>query len=144
MYRNTQSGALQDIDKKNKFLLRKYKSTGGDGIPIGAFNVPRGSVVVTAGGRILVEGIDYSVNYQLGSTNFRPCITGFKYTINVSLENNSIFGQQTRRFMGVNVEHKISDNFLVGATFLKCLRDRLLRNQVLVRSQLTILFWIQH
>jgi cell surface protein SprA len=26
----------------------------------------RGSVVVTAGGRILVEGIDYSVNYQLG------------------------------------------------------------------------------
>jgi cell surface protein SprA len=27
--------------------------------------------------------------------------------------------------MGVNVEHKISDNFLVGATFLKCLRDRL-------------------
>jgi cell surface protein SprA len=32
------------------------------------------------------------------------------------LENNSIFGQQTRRFMGVNVEHKISDNFLVGAT----------------------------
>jgi cell surface protein SprA len=54
MYRNTQSGALQDIDK-NKFLLGKYKSTGGDGIPIGAFNVPRGSVVVTAGGRILVE-----------------------------------------------------------------------------------------
>jgi cell surface protein SprA len=47
MYRNTQSGALQDIDK-NKFLLGKYKSTGGDGIPIGAFNVPRGSVVVTA------------------------------------------------------------------------------------------------
>jgi cell surface protein SprA len=43
-------------------------------------------------------------------------------TINVSLENNSIFGQQTRRFMGVNVEHKISDNFLVGATFLKCLK----------------------
>jgi cell surface protein SprA len=24
--------------------------------------------------------------------------------------------------MGVNVEHKISDNFLVGATFKKCLR----------------------
>ncbi len=66
MYSNTQSGALQDSDK-NKFLLRgKSKSSGGDGIPIGAFNVPRGSVVVTAGGRVLVEGIDYSVNYQLG------------------------------------------------------------------------------
>jgi cell surface protein SprA len=32
--------------------------------------VPRGSVVVTAGGRILVEGIDYSVNYQLGEYKF--------------------------------------------------------------------------
>ncbi|MBC7748701.1 MAG: cell surface protein SprA, partial [Methylotenera sp.] len=45
MYRNTQAGALQDSEK-NKFLLRgKYKSSGGDGIPIGAFNVPQGSVV---------------------------------------------------------------------------------------------------
>jgi cell surface protein SprA len=120
MYRNTQSGALQDSDK-NKFLLRgKYKSTGGDGIPIGAFNVPRGSVVVTAGGRILVEGIDYSVNYQLGRVQILdPSLQASNTPINVSLENNSIFGQQTRRFVGVNVEHKISDNFLVGATFLK-------------------------
>jgi cell surface protein SprA len=48
--------------------------------PIGAFNVPRGSVVVTAGGRILVEGIDYSVNYQLGRVQILDPITGFKYT----------------------------------------------------------------
>jgi len=120
MYRNTQSGALQDSDK-NKFLLRgKYKSSGGEGIPIGAFNVPQGSVVVTAGGRILVEGIDYSVNYQLGRVQILdPSLQASNTPISVSLENNSIFGQQTRRFMGVNVEHKISDNFLVGGTFLK-------------------------
>ena len=120
MYRNTQSGALQESDK-NKFLLRgKYKSTGGDGIPIGAFNVPRGSVVVTAGGRVLVEGIDYSVNYQLGRVQILdPSLQASNTPINVSLENNSIFGQQTRRFMGLNVEHKISDKFIVGGTFLK-------------------------
>jgi cell surface protein SprA len=68
MYRNTQSGALQDIDK-NKFLLGKYKSTGGDGIPIGAFNVPRGSVVVT-GWKNSSGRVDYSVNYQLGEYKF--------------------------------------------------------------------------
>ncbi|RTZ00338.1 cell surface protein SprA [Flavobacterium sp. RSP49] len=120
MYRNTQSGALQDSEK-NKFLLRgKYKSTGGDGIPIGAFNVPRGSVVVTAAGRVLVEGIDYSVNYQLGRVQILDASLQASNTpIEVSLENNSVFGQQTRRFMGVNVEHKIADNFVVGATFLK-------------------------
>jgi cell surface protein SprA len=120
MYRSTQSAALQDSDK-NKFLLRgKYKSTGSNGIPIGAFNVPQGSVVVTAGGRILVEGIDYSVNYQFGTVQILDASLQASNTpIDISLENNSFFGQQTRRFMGVNVEHKISDKFVVGATFLK-------------------------
>jgi cell surface protein SprA len=33
-------------------------------------------------------------------------------------ENNSIFGQRQRRFMGVNVE-QITDNFMVGATYIK-------------------------
>lgn len=120
MYKNTQSFALQDSDK-NKFLLRgKYKSSGNNGIPIGAFNVPQGSVVVTAGGRVLVEGIDYSVDYQLGRVQILdPSLQASNTPIEVSLENNSVFGQQTRRFMGVNVEHKISDNFVVGGTFLK-------------------------
>jgi len=120
MYRNTQSGALQDSDK-NKFLLRgKYKSSGSNGIPIGAFNVPQGSVVVMAAGRRLVEGIDYSVDYQLGRVQILdPSLQASNTPIEVSLENNSIFGQQTRRFMGFNVEHKISDNFVVGGTYLK-------------------------
>lgn len=120
MYKTTQSGALQDSDK-NKFLLRgKYKSSGSDGIPIGAFNVPQGSVVVTAGGRVLVEGIDYSVDYQLGRVQILDASLQASNTpIEVSLENNSVFGQQTRRFMGINIEHKISDKFVIGGTYLK-------------------------
>ena len=120
MYKNTQSGALQDSDK-NKFLLRgKYKSSGSNGIPIGAFNVPQGSVVVMAAGRRLVEGIDYSVDYQLGRVQILdPSLQASNTPIEVSLENNSIFGQQTRRFMGFNVEHKISENFVIGGTYLK-------------------------
>jgi cell surface protein SprA len=120
MYRQTQATALQDSEK-NKFQLKgKFKSSGGDGIAIGAFNVPKGSVVVTAGGRVLVEGIDYSVNYQLGRVQILdPSLQASNAEIKVSLENNAVFGQQTRRFMGFNVEHKISEKFLVGGTFLK-------------------------
>lgn len=120
MYASTQAGALQDSEK-NKFQLRgKFKSSGGDGIPIGAFNVPRGSVVVTAGGRVLVEGIDYSVNYQAGRVQILdPSLQASSTPIEVSVENNSVFGQQTRRFFGVNVEHKFSEKFIVGATLLK-------------------------
>jgi cell surface protein SprA len=77
------------------------------------------------------------VNYQLGVQILDPALQASN-TINVSLENN-IFGQQTRRFMGVNVEHKISDNFLVGATFLKCLRP-FTQKSSFGQSQLTILF----
>ncbi|WP_281636377.1 cell surface protein SprA [Flavobacterium marginilacus] len=119
MYSVTQAKAIQ-YPELNKFLLRgKYKSVGGDGIPIGAFNVPLGSVKVTAAGRVLVEGVDYSVNYQLGKVQILdPSLQASNTPIEISLENNSIFGQQTRRFFGVNVDHLISENFMVGATFL--------------------------
>jgi cell surface protein SprA len=120
MYRTTQAAALQDA-ARNKFQLKiRYKSSGGEGIPIGAFNVPRGSVVVTAGGRLLVEGVDYSVNYQAGRVQILdPSLQASNTPIEVSVENNSVFGQQTRRFMGLNVEHKFSNKFLLGATLLK-------------------------
>lgn len=120
LYRDTPAAALQNSDK-NKFELRgRYKSTTGDGIAIGAYNVPRGSVVVTAGGRRLQEGVDYTVNYQLGRVQILdPSLQASNTPIQISLENNSVFGQQTRRFMGLNVEHKFSDKFIVGATFLK-------------------------
>lgn len=117
MYQSTQADALQQ-SQKNKFLLRgRFKSEAGDGISLGAFNIPQGSVVVTAGGRTLVEGVDYTVNYQLGRVQILdPTLQNVP--INVSVENNSLFGQQTRRFAGVNVEHKFTENFIVGATLL--------------------------
>ncbi|RZJ74123.1 MAG: cell surface protein SprA, partial [Flavobacterium sp.] len=119
MYKSTQADALQD-SQKNKFLLRgRFKSTGGDGISLNAFNVPQGSVVVTAGGRVLVEGVDYTVNYQLGRVQITdPSLQASNTPIEVSVENNAVFGQQTRRFSGFNVEHKFSEKFLVGATML--------------------------
>ncbi len=81
MYLKTKAAALETTEK-NKFQLKgRYKSEGGDGIPIGAFNVPRGSVKVTAGGRVLREGIDYTVNYAIGrGQDFRSCLTSFKRT----------------------------------------------------------------
>ncbi|NHM02242.1 T9SS outer membrane translocon Sov/SprA [Flavobacterium difficile] len=120
LYKSTQAAALQE-SAKNKFKLKgSFKSTGGDGISLGAFNVPQGSVVVTAGGRILAEGIDYTVNYQAGKVNILdPSLLASNTPINVSLENNSVFGQQTKRFYGLNVEHKFNDKFLLGGTFLK-------------------------
>jgi cell surface protein SprA len=120
MYASTQAGALQDAEK-NKFQLRgRYKGTGGDGIPIGGFNIPQGSVVVTAGGRVLIEGIDYVVNYQFGRVRILdPSIESSGVPIEISVENNAIFGQQTRRFFGFNLEHRFSEKFELGGTVLR-------------------------
>ncbi|MBD1259592.1 cell surface protein SprA [Maribacter polysiphoniae] len=119
MYELTQAAALQD-PVKNKFLLKgTYKSEGSNGISIGAFNVPQGSVTVTAGGRTLREGIDYTVNYQAGTVQILdPSLEASDTPINISVENNAVFGQQTRRFTGINVEHQVNNNFILGATLL--------------------------
>ncbi len=120
LYTGTKTQAEQQESQKNKFQLKgSYKSTGADGIPIGAFNIPQGSVTVTAGGRTLVEGVDYTVNYQLGRVQILdPALLNSNIPISVSTENNSLFGQQSKRFTGLNVEHKFSDKFMIGGTYL--------------------------
>ena len=119
LYSSTKTAALEASDK-NKFKLQgSYKSSGSDGISIGSFNVPQGSVRVTAGGRLLVEGIDYTVNYQLGKVQILDeALKASSTPIEVSTENNAVFGQQTKRFTGLNVEHKFNENFVIGGTFL--------------------------
>lgn len=119
MYAQTKAASLQDAEK-NRFRLKgRYKSEGSNGIPIGAFNVPRGSVRVTAGGRQLQEGIDYTVNYQAGTVQILdPSLEASNTPINISVENNAVFGQQTRRFTGVNIEHQFNKNFVLGGTLL--------------------------
>ncbi len=119
LYKLSKTQAEQ-FTNKNKFILKgRYKTAGGGGIPLGSFNIPRGSVTVTAGGRTLVEGIDYVVNYQIGRVNIiNPAVSQANIPIQVSVEQNSIFQQTTKVFTGIDVEHRFSDNFILGATYM--------------------------
>jgi len=130
LYDSTKFVAQQQT-RKNKFLLKgKYKSEGGGGIPLGAINVPRGSVKVTSSGRTLVEGVDYTVDYQLGRVKIiNDNLTSSGAPVQVSLENNSAFSLQTRRFMGLNIEHKFSDKFVMEANMLN-LKEKPLTQKV--------------
>ena len=101
------------------FMEGQYTSSGGDGIPLGAFNVPQGSVVVTANGQQLIEGVDYIVDYQLGRVQIiNQMLKDSGTPINISMENRSTFNMQTKRLMGLNVEHRFSDEFLAGITYM--------------------------
>ncbi|GFR75437.1 cell surface protein SprA [Elysia marginata] len=119
MYDQTKAKTLQDF-QKNKYLIKgRYKSESGGGISLGAFNIPRGSVKVTVGGRILQEGIDYTVNYQSGYLRILdPSLENSNTPIDIKLENNAVFARQNKRFYGFNVEHRLNDKLLLGATWL--------------------------
>ncbi|PKG41219.1 T9SS outer membrane translocon Sov/SprA [Psychroflexus sp. MES1-P1E] len=120
LYSTTKTQAQQDGAQQNKFQLAgRYKASSTGGIPIGAFNVPRGSVSVTAGGRTLQEGIDYTVNYELGRVNILDeALLASDTPIQVSTENNALFGRQTKRFTGIDVQHRFSEELLIGGTYL--------------------------
>ena len=119
MYALTQAAALSATEK-NKFQIKgRYKNAGGDGIAIGAFNVPRGSVQVTAGGRVLREGIDYTVNYQIGRVKILdPGLRASNTPIQISVENNTFFGQQNKRFSGVDIVHQFNEKLVIGGTLI--------------------------
>ncbi|MGC6421514.1 MAG: cell surface protein SprA [Flavobacteriaceae bacterium] len=119
MYALTKAAALEATEK-NKFELKgRYKSEGGEGIPIGAFNVPRGSVRVTAGGRILQEGVDYTVNYDIGRVIIiDEGLKSSNVPVEISVENNSFFNQQNKRFSGFNLQHQVDEKVVLGATLL--------------------------
>ncbi|GLB51008.1 cell surface protein SprA [Neptunitalea chrysea] len=120
MYKKTKANATEDAER-NKFKLKgRYSSESSSGdIQLGAYNIPMGSVTVTADGRTLTEGIDYTVNYKAGTVQILdPTLEASNATINATVENNSLFGQQTRRYSGFNIEHKFNDDFIIGGTLI--------------------------
>ena len=62
LYDSTKTIALQFPEFNRYDIKGTYKSSVTSEISLGAFNVPRGSVSVTAGGQHLVENVDYTVD----------------------------------------------------------------------------------
>jgi len=117
LYDSTKTKA-QQIAEKNKFLIAgQYSSSSSSEIMLNAMNVPQGSVKVTAGGRELIEGQDYTVDYMLGRvTIINQGIMESGTPIRIALENQSLFNFQTKTLLGTHLDYKISDKFNLGAT----------------------------
>ncbi|OAV43071.1 cell surface protein SprA [Lewinella sp. 4G2] len=111
----------REFPEKNRFAIRgSYKSSVQSEISLGAFNIPPGSVRVTAGGALLQEGRDYSVDYSTGRVRIlNDAILSSGVPINVSFEDNTIFSLQTKTMLGLRADYEINDNFSVGGTYMK-------------------------
>ena len=119
LYTMTKTSAEQ-YSEKNKFSLRGYYSSqSGSEISLNAMNVAQGSVTVTAGGRTLVENVDYTVDYTLGRVSIiNEGILNSGTPINISLESNSGFSALKKTFLGTRVEHEFNPDFRLGGTVL--------------------------
>lgn len=119
LYDSTQTVARQFQDK-NKFILQgEYQASSGATIRLNAMNVPRGSVVVTAGGVQLTENSDYTVDYNMGIVTItNQSIIDSGANISVSLENQSMFSTQRKTLLGLDLNYAFTKDFNIGATVM--------------------------
>lgn len=119
------------VKEKNRFYLGgTYKGSSGSEISLGAFNVPQGSVTVTAGGVALVENVDYSVDYMSGRvTILNQSVLSSGLPVNISLENNAMFNIQQKSLFGTRVDYKFNKNFQIGGTLMN-LKERPLTQKI--------------
>ncbi|MDR2118538.1 MAG: cell surface protein SprA [Tannerellaceae bacterium] len=119
LYDSTLTVARQ-IAEKNKFILRgEYKASSGSEIQLGASNVARGSVRVTAGGQLLAENVDYIVDYTSGIvTILNEGIIASGTPVSVSLENQSFYSMQRKTLMGLDLNYQFGKDFSLGGTIM--------------------------
>ncbi|HEX2533332.1 MAG TPA: cell surface protein SprA, partial [Chitinophagaceae bacterium] len=117
---DTIKAIAQTFANLNRFeLVGRSKSASNADYQLG-FNIPRGSVSVTAGGQILQENIDYEINYDLGTLRvINPAIINAGLPVQVQYENNSSFGLQQRSYMGLRLDYLASKKLTVGGTVVR-------------------------
>lgn len=119
LYDSTLVVARQFADKNKFSLVGEYQASNGAQIRLNAMNVPRGSVVVVAGGVTLTENSDYTVDYSMGIVTItNQSIIESGTNVSVTLENQSLFSMQRKTLLGLDAQYQFSKDFTIGATLM--------------------------
>lgn len=120
LYDSTQYKAEQITSKNKYYLTGTFKSAGGSEIFLNSFNIPEGSVKVMAGGIILQENVDYTVDYNMGRVKIlNESYLASGTPLKISLESNSMFSIQSKTLMGTHFDYRFNPDFNLGATVMK-------------------------
>lgn len=121
LYDTTVVIARQEFLHKNKFQMRGRVQGGQSSeISLGAWNIPQGSVTVRAGSDLLVEGVDYDIDYGIGRLRIlNPAYIQTSVPLNISFEDNSVFSFQQRTMLGLRADYEFSDNLVLGGTYMR-------------------------
>lgn len=135
LYDSTKTVARQIAEKDKYILTGQFRGTTANVISLGAYNVPQGSVTVTAGGVTLVEGSDYSVDYSAGEvTILNQSLIDAGTSVNVSFESNTDYAQTRKTMLGLNWQYDFSKDFQLSGTF-QHLSEQALTNKVTMGSE---------
>ncbi len=120
LYDSTKTIARQ-FQQNNRFLIRgNYKGASGSEVSLGGYNIPQGSVTVTAGGQRLSENVDYQVDYSRGSVKIlNQGILASGMPISISYEDNATFGLVQQNFWGARFDYFSSDKLTLGGTIMR-------------------------
>ena len=135
LYDSTKTVARQIAEKDKYILTGQFRGSSANVISLGAYNVPQGSVVVTAGGVTLNEGSDYTVDYSAGEvTIINQSILDAGTEVKASYESNTDYGQSRKTMFGVNWEYDFSKNFQMSGT-LRHVSEQALTTKVAMGSE---------
>lgn len=120
LYDSTKTIARQ-FQQNNRYVIKgSYKSASSSEIFLGGFNIPQGSVAVTAGGQRLTENVDYQIDYGLGKLKIlNTGILNSGIPINVQYEDNATFGFQQQNFMGARLDYFVNNKLTIGGTYMR-------------------------
>ncbi|MEX0929259.1 MAG: cell surface protein SprA [Balneolales bacterium] len=119
LYTNTQTNAREE-SQNNRYRIKGITRGGTQASHYLGIQLVEGSVRVRANNVELSEGIDYEVDYALGSiliTNNRFLQSGQDITIDY--EQNNLFQIQQTTFTGVRAEYAVNDNISLGSTWFR-------------------------
>lgn len=120
LYDSTKTVARQ-FQQNNRFIIKgSYKGAAGNDVSLGGYNIPQGSVTVTAGGQRLAENVDYTVDYSRGSVKvINQGILASGIPINISYEDNATFGLVAQNFWGTRFDYFANEHLTIGSTIMR-------------------------
>ncbi|HPR31178.1 MAG TPA: cell surface protein SprA [Prolixibacteraceae bacterium] len=119
LYSDTKTEAEKDHEHDKFWMIGSYKGSSSSEIELNAFNLAPGSVVVSAGSQVLIENVDYTVDYALGRVKIiNQGLIESGTPIQVSTESQDLLSMQRKTMLGAYASYAFSDNFNVGGTLL--------------------------
>lgn len=119
LYRTTKADAELVASRNKFFIVGRFMAGSASEIALPGINISENSVRVTAGSTPLTEGLDYTVDYNLGRVRIiNQGILNSGKQIQIAYEKADLFNFQTRWLTGAHFDYRLSEDVNFGATIM--------------------------